>query len=177
MSRRTISPLRIGLVAALLAAAFADASARAQEPVPIPRIPDANYRSGLLTRWTPIEPHLPPDPRRSYYHNLRWTRDPEPLPKEKNCMLNGGLYGATPRWKSDCTACYSPYFRGAPGENTIKPGQVVNRPFRVVENFVHPFKPVGMYYQNGCYSPVYDLDPFVPGPGPFPYPVFPNWLF
>jgi hypothetical protein len=30
-----------------------------------------------------------------------------------------------------------------------------------------------MYYDQGSYVPIYDLDPIVPGPGPYPVP----WYF
>jgi hypothetical protein len=41
--------------------------------------------------------------------------------------------------------------------------------------FLQPFRPIGYYYDQGSYVPLYDLDPIVPGPGPVPY-VWPFYL-
>ena len=136
-------------------------------PTPTPAIPDQNQRSGLITRSTPIVPNLPYDKRRDQYFNTRWANSP--VMKYPNYPCTSGLYGL--RWGTPCTACFSPYFTGSPGTSTIGPDCARPR-FRVLTNFVHPFKPVCHYYANGCYVPVYDLDPTVPGPGPFPIGVF-----
>lgn len=141
------------------------AAARAQVPQPV--VPDINQRSGLRTRMVPIIPHLPPDPDRDVYANTRWPARHEKQPDHMNSPLNGGFYGRP--WKSSCTACFTPYFIGSPGKSTLGP-DCMPSDHRLISNFLHPFRPVDMYYAGGCYVPVYDLDPFVPGPGPFPFP-------
>lgn len=140
-------------------------SARAQEPTPVVR--DLDQRSGLITRHVPITPNLPPDPDRDRWYVTRWGDDHE-HGSHPNTIKNSGLYGR--KWKSGCTACYSPYFAGSPGRSTLT--HTCGQHFRLVTNFVHPFRPVCTYYAGGCYVPVYDLDPLVPGPGPFPYKNF-----
>jgi len=138
-----------------------------------PRIPDVRKRSGLFTRQTPIEPKLPVDSKRDIYLGTRW----EPRHRWRqgrwiNSFLDGGLYGR--KLTTKCTACLQPFFKGAPGNNTLCPDcEPPNRYHRWFSNFVQPFRPVDEYYAGGCYVPVYDLDPFVPGPGPFPWSYFP----
>lgn len=152
-------------LAATTLAVFSLMAAVAQAQIPQPVVPDINQRSGLRTRMMPIIPHLPPDPDRDIYANTRWAEPHES--SHINCQCNGGLYGR--KWKNSCTACYSPYFIGSPGKSTLSPPcEPPNH--RVFTNFVHPFRPVDIYYAGGCFSPVYDLDPWVPGPGPFPFP-------
>ena len=77
--------------------------------------------------------------------------------------------------KANCTASIYPYFYGSPGKSTINSDCYPwHRSLRVFQSFVKPFKPVGMYYDQGSYVPVYDLNPLVPGPGPYPYPWYCN---
>ena len=138
--------------------------------LPQPLIPDLQRRSGLVSRFIPITPNLPPDGRRDQWYDTRWG-DPPNIRKHKNLYFNGGLYGL--RWKAECTASIAPYFYGAPGQSTLGPDCIPShRIGRLARNLVHPFKPVGMYYDQGAYVPLYDLDPFVPGPGAWPWPFF-----
>jgi hypothetical protein len=164
MPRPLVHLIRLGLGAAALLGA---ATARAQ--VPLPRVPDIHQRSGLLSRFVPIEPHLPPDDDRDNFYGTRWGDHP---PGDRiNSRKDGGLYGRT--YKSRCTSCYYPYFHGSPGQNATNPDcEPCPRGLRLVTNLVHPFRPVCHYYAGGCYVPIYDLDPLVPGPGPFPWPHF-----
>ena len=165
MPRRLIRLIRLGLGAAILMGA---GTARAQ--VPLPKVADLHQRSGLISRHIPIVPHLPHDEDRDDYYGTRWGDDP-PSDRHINSHKDGGLYGRTT--KSRCTSCFYPYFRGSPGATPDCPEcQPCPRVFRAVTNIVHPFRPVCHYYSGGCYVPVYDLDPFVPGPGPFPWPHF-----
>lgn len=160
MSRRTrFAILALGILTMGLA------RANAQEPAPVVR--DVTQRSGLITRHIPITPNLPPDADRDRWYVTRWGDDNESH-DGVNSFKNGGLYGR--QWKNGCTACYSPYFAGSPGQNTMTHTCKVNN--RLLTNFVHPFRPVCSYYAGGCYVPVYDLDPAVPGPGPFPFKYF-----
>jgi hypothetical protein len=155
------------VAAASLVVALAGTSARAQ--LPQPREPDIKKRSGLLTRFIPIEPHLPPDPYRDTFWDTRFGDQPTPpLP---NCIKGGGLYGFF--WRAKCTASIYPYFYGSPGENSLGPEcRRCWKPLRYAQGLVHPFRPVGMYYDQGSYVPIHDLDPFVPGPGPYPFPWY-----
>ena len=142
--------------------------ARAQEPQP--HIPDTVKRSGLIQRFVPIEPRLPNDPRRDNWYDTRWGDSPN-LRKHPNFYTNGGLYGLP--WKADHTLSIYPYFYGSPGPGTLREESRPVRPFlRVGSALVHPFKPVGTYYDQGSYVPIYDLDPIVPGPGPQIWPFF-----
>ncbi len=156
-------PRRLALAAFAVVALMGEA-AKAQ--VPAPMVPDINERSGLRTRMSPIIPNLPPDPVRDIYQNYRWADWDET--NHPNSPFNGGLYGR--KWKSGCTACYTPYFMGSTGKSTLRPDCLTNHP--ILTSFFHQFKPVDMYYNGGCFSPVYDLDAFVPGPGPYPFPRF-----
>ncbi len=166
-SRRRWWGLALALTLGLASLVAPATPARAQGVQPI--FPNVNQRSGLLTRYTPeIRSNLPPDPDRDqFYLGRRWG---EPSPKHPNLFCNSGLYGL--QYKNQCTACYSPYFSGSPG-GTTAPGCCEPVRFRVLSNFVHPWRPVGGYYSGGCAVPIYDLDPFVPGPGRFPFP----WLY
>lgn len=161
MPARIPSALTLSLVAACLTAGVA----RAQEPSPV--IPSAEARSGLFTRHVPIIPRLPHDPKRDIWENGRWADEHESTYINSPC--NGGLYGRC-KWPGTCTACFSPYFRGSPGASTLNAPTCPPPHSRLIGNFVHPFKPVSYYYNGGCYVPIYDLDPQVPGPGPFPWP-------
>ncbi len=141
--------------------------------IPQPSVSDINQRSGLVQRFIPIEPHLPPDRQRDTWYNTRWG-DPPNRRHFINSIKNGGLYGL--HWRATCTQSNYPYFFGSPGENTLRPECRRGRPaFRWIENWVHPFRPVGEYYDQGSYVPIYDLDPLVPGPGPFPWPFYFNY--
>jgi hypothetical protein len=133
--------------------------------------PDINNRSGLLQRFELPESFQPYDPNRVKYDNTRWARWLRVNYNHPNNWCRGGLYGLP--WKGACTASYYPFFQGSPGQSTLQPDcQPKHRAWRIVENFVHPFRPVGTYYNLGSYVPIYDLDPFVPGPGPFPWPWY-----
>lgn len=175
MFRRSIV-MAVWRGAAVVAALFGVvASATAQESDSgaidlqrLPRLPHAQQRSGFLSRWIPIEPSLPPDPDRDQYYNMRWAD--QPGIKHANSCKTGGMYGFL--WKGGCTACYPPNFHGSAGQHTLGPQCQRQGARRWIRNFVHPWEPVGTYYAGGCYSPIYDLDPLVTGPGPFPFPWF-----
>jgi hypothetical protein len=138
--------------------------------VPQPHISDLVERSGLVSRFTKIEPTLPPDKRRDNWYHTRWGDRPHG--HRPNSVKEGGLYGHPLR--ANCTASIHPYFYGSPGQSTINCDCYPwHRSLRVIQSLVKPFKPVGMYYDQGSYVPIHDLDPLVPGPGPYPYP----WYF
>ncbi len=137
--------------------------------IPQPHIPEIRQRSGLLDRFDPIEPHLPHDKDRDNFYTTRWG-DKDEVHRPNN-IRNGGLYGRF--WKADCTACVYPFFIGSPGKSTLHPDcKRGHFSSRLVRNVLHPFKPVGHYYAGGCYVPIYDLDPLVPGVGPYPGGLF-----
>ena len=168
MRSPALSRVATGLCALGTALVLLTTTAQAQVPQPI--VPDPMERSGLLSRFIAINPTLPRDPRRDVFYDTRWADYPQVEP-HVNCYKHNGLYGL--KWAGDCTACNYPNFQGSPGQSTIGPGCIPRHPLsRWVQNFVHPFKPVGMYYNGGCYVPIYDLDPLVTGPGPFPWPHF-----
>ena len=137
---------------------------RAQDPLPL--VPTPARRSGLITRQMPIVPHLPHDQDRDDFFQTR-RGDSPPDFSHPNCMLTSGLYGLP--LKQDCTLSFRPYFWGSPG-GTYGP-QCEKVRCRVFGNFVHLWRPVYSYYAGGSYAPVYDLDPLVAGPGPFPFPL------
>lgn len=158
----------IGPSAACVALLWSAAPAFAQ--IPQPRVTEIEKRSGLLQRFDQIEPNLPPDPRRDNWYDTRWG-DPPNRRKHINCYKNGGLYGL--RWRDPATKSFYPYFFGSPGPGTLKErDHRAPRSLRWIGNFVHPFRPVGHYYDQGSAVPIYDLDPWVPGPGPFPFPWY-----
>jgi hypothetical protein len=167
--RRNVSTLVLALVLAATATA-----ARAQ--IPEPTLPDLNQRSGLIGRIVPIEPRLPPDPRRDQWYDTRWG-DPPNLRRHWNWYPNGGMYGLP--WRANDTQSFTPYFFGSPGRSTLTEDSKPPHPaFRLSRMVFHPFKPVGGYYDQGSYVPIYDLDPLVPGPGPWPWPWYrrlTNW--
>jgi hypothetical protein len=172
--RRNISILgryRAGTIA--LALLTLSGAARAQLPAPI--ITETPERSGLIRRSVAIEPKLPPDPKRDSWYHTRWGDSPNRRP-HPNSFKNGGLYGLP--WQAKETASIYPYFYGSPGPNTMTEN---SKPYhallRLPRNLLHPFKPVGMYYDQGSYVPIYDLDPLVPGPGAWPWPHLwsPTW--
>jgi hypothetical protein len=166
-ARATASGL--GLVA-LMAASLAGTAAKAQTPPP--RVPDLHERSGLLMRFVDVPGRLPPDPLRDNFYGTRYA-DRGPV-KHLDGIKDQGLYGMG--WKARCTQSVYPFFYGNPGASTVGPEcRPGHRSLRYLQGLVHPFKPVGMYYQEGTYVPIYDLDPNVPGPGPFPYPFYFNW--
>ncbi len=155
------------------ALAEADAAIREEEEGrTFPAVADYRQRSGLITRYTPLQSSLPVDRDRNLWLGNRYEpRKPHRRGKHVNSWKDGGLYGLP--LPAACTRCVSPYFRGTPGASTVTPK--CKRPTflgRLIGNFVHPFKPVDSYYDGGCYVPIYDLDPVVPGPGPFPFPFF-----
>lgn len=157
------------LAAALLATIAAPAAAaRAQWTSPRAAVPDVRERSGLYTRIVPIQPTLPVDKDRDLWYDTEWQpRHPHNWGRWWNSWKDGGLYGKPLTAK--CTAVRLPFFRGTPGDSTLTADC---RPYGWLgrwANFVHPMKPVGMYYANGAYVPIYDLDPVVNGPGPWPY--------
>jgi hypothetical protein len=166
-SRQLGRPILTALGALVATLTLAGVPARAQVPQPI--IPDTAQRSGLIGRFVPINPFLPPDPRRDLWYDTRWgDRSHGHRP---NSIKEGGMYGHPLR--AHCTASVYPYFYGAPGENTIGPECCPWHPsLRVFQSFIKPFKPVGMYYDQGSYVPIMDLDPLVSGPGPYPIPWF-----
>jgi len=140
-------------------------------PPALPIIPDQNQRSGLVTRSVPIVSHLPMDKDRDQFYDTRWNDKwvTSPTPRWPNNPLTSGLYGL--RLPNDCTSCYSPYFQGSPGKSTNGPN-CGRMKFRLINGFVHPFQPICHYYAGGCYVPVYNLDPTVPGVNAFPFGGF-----
>ncbi|AGA25109.1 hypothetical protein [Singulisphaera acidiphila] len=162
---------RMGLSAlAVLGAVLVLPGMPAFGQIPQPIIPDIVERSGLISRFDRIEPSLPPDPRRDTWYHTRWGDRPHG--HRPNSIKEGGLYGHP--MKANCTASIYPYFHGSPGKSSINCDCYPwPRPLRVFQSFAKPFKPVGMYYDQGSYVPIHDLDPIVPGPGPYPFP----WYF
>jgi hypothetical protein len=157
---------------ALLAVIAPVSPARAQ--VPQPFYPTVEQRSGLVGRFIPIEPHLPPDQYRDKFYDTRWTDHRDLNINHPNWFRSGGLYGR--RWPSYCTASFAPYFFGSPGESTVGPGcKPWPRYLKGPQTLVHPFRPVCYYYDQGSYVPIYDLDPLAPGPGRVPN-LFPFYL-
>jgi hypothetical protein len=166
-SRGRAARLLAGALGLVVAGMIPQAS-RAQ--IPQPTVPDLYTRSGLVSRYIPIEPGLPPDPRRDHWYDTRWG-DPPNLRKHPNFYQNGGLYGLP--WRAAYTRSYYPFFFGSPGQNTLPADFVPQHPvMRTGSALVHPYKPVGMYYDQGSYVPVYDFDPIVPGPGSWPWRFF-----
>jgi hypothetical protein len=155
---------------------LAGATARAQPPQPF--IQDTTERSGLLMRFAGTEEVLPHDPHRDNFYNTRYddhTWGQHPVVKHPNWVLSQGLYGLG--WKTNHTESVYPYFYGMPGQSTVDSRSLHGwRPLRFLDNLAHPWRPVGMYYSMGSYVPIYDLDPLVPGPGPYPIPFYFNWL-
>ena len=146
--------------------------ARAQ--VPQPFFPTVEQRSGLVTRFVPIEPWLPHDKYRDTFYDTRWTDHPDTHPTHPNTVCDGGLYGR--RWPGYCTASFAPYFFGSPGQSTVGPNcKPWPRVLKLPQTLLHPFRPVCYYYDQGTYVPIYDLDPAAPGPGRVPN-IFPFYL-
>lgn len=163
--------------AALVILGMAAGTSAARAQVPVPTVPDAKQRSGLITRFMPVPRVLPEDNRRDKFDGVRYLNDPWGQTPYRNCYKDGGLYGKP--WPADCTTSTYPYFHGAPGQSTNGPGCMPYRTHlgRAAGNFVHPFRPVCYYYDRGSCVPIYDLDPWVPGPGPFPWPFLKSqWL-
>lgn len=132
------------------------------------KIPNMDQRSGLLGRYAPVNTTLPHDPDRDDFYDTRygpWD------PNHPNRWGTGGIYGQ--RWKAEHTRSVAPYFPGKVGQSTINANSKPPK-HRLISNYLFPWRPVGMYYESGSYVPVYDLDPNVVGPGPFPYPHFWN---
>ena len=140
-----------------------------------PNIPITAERSGLIGRYVPyMKTNMPPDKYRDNFYGTRYGDFP--TSGHYNRCRGGGLLGLA--LDPGCTKCANPYFPGAPGQPSGDPEHCQpwarNSFTRVVQGFTHPFKPVGHYYQNGCYVPVYDLDPLIPGPGPDLWPFYIN---
>lgn len=169
---RSLGPIRLAGVLLTLAVLGAPEPALAQ--LPAPRLANPQERSGLMTRYTPVLPRLPVDADRDSYLGTRYQDEQDDSPlllHPYNSCRNGGMYGK--KLCDACTAAVYPYFHGSPG-GRIGPECKGHDPVtgRWFTNIVHPFKPVGMYYDRGVYVPIYDLDWFVPGPGPFPWSHF-----
>jgi hypothetical protein len=165
MTRRSARPIQALALALAGLAAFAP-RAQAQRPAP-PVVPDLPYeyqRSGLMSRWAPPRTVLPHDKDRDhFYYGKKWQDFPTTKP---NFPLSSGLYGLS--YTDACTKSYAPYFFGYPGGDNSAPCCEPVR-FRLLGNFVHPWRPVGGYYSGGSAVPIYDLDPIAPGPGLFPW--------
>ena len=164
-----------GLAALILSAGLADAVVHAQDDAPPPLVPDINQRSGLLMRFADVPGRVPPDKYRDNFYSTRYAD--HGAVNQAHLRINPktqGLYGLG--WKGSDTESVYPFFYGNPGSSTIteysKPWP---RPLRVFQSMTHPYKPVGMYYANGSYVPIYDVDSVVPGPGPYPFPFYFNW--
>jgi hypothetical protein len=157
---------------------FVLAGATAQAQPPQPFVPNITERSGLMMRFAAADEVLPHDPHRDNFYGTRYddhTWGQHPIVKRPNWLLSQGLYGLG--WKVNDTQSVYPYFYGNPGQSTVDASSRHGwRPLRFLDNWSHPWKPVGMYYQMGSYVPIYDLDPLVPGPGPYPIPFYFNWL-
>jgi hypothetical protein len=147
----------------------------AQGQIPEPRVPDPVQRSGLISRYSTVVPHLPPDDDRDAFQGTRYADEQDDatcLIHPYNSWRNGGMYGYP--LCPDCSAAVYPYFVGSPGRNSITADCRSHHPAlrRWVGNAINPWKPVGMYYDRGVYTPIYDFDYTVPGPGPFPWSHF-----
>ena len=146
-------------------------SAQAQEP----HIQNVAERSGLISRSLPMmQTNLPHDPDRDNFYGTRYGDFA--IQGRYNGIRGGGMYGSV--IPTTCTTCHTPFFRGAPGRSTAfcpNCQPKYKHPLgQVAQGLFHPFRPVGRYYQNGCYVPIYDLDPLVPGPGPDLWPFYHN---
>jgi hypothetical protein len=145
-------------------------SATAQPPVP--QVPELSERSGLVQRFAGTPKFLPHDPRRDNFYLTRYGENG--TISHVNWFRSQGLYGLG--FKSPDTQSIYPFWYGVPGQNTIdSSSKPWPRPLRFFQGLIHPWRPVGMYYQMGSYCPIYDLDPIAPGPGPYPYPFYFNF--
>jgi hypothetical protein len=158
--------------AALAVAIFTMLGARAAGQEPRALVEPAERRSGLFTRHQPmIAPRLPVDEDRDVSYGTHWQdrKQVHGFLHPNNSWLDGGMYGR--KLRADCVQSHYPFFLGAPGRSTIDCEECAppNKYWRYVRNAVHPMRPVGSYYSGGSYVPIYDLDYFVPGPGPFPW--------
>jgi hypothetical protein len=160
---------RLTIELAIVILTMAGRQAIAQEPRAL--VEPAERRSGLFTRHQPILPRLPVDKDRDVYYGTHWQdrNQKRGLFHPQNSWLDGGMYGL--KLKADCVEAHNPYFIGAPGQSTIdcEDCRPPHKLSRYITSFVHPQKPVGMYYAGGSYVPIYDFDYFCPGPGPFPW--------
>jgi hypothetical protein len=162
---------RVGTMLGLLSGLILGTIQTASAQVPQPYVADVRERSGLMTRSAPILPRLPVDADRDVFHDTRWRDRNDPVREHRNSFKDGGMYGY--RLPADCTESRYPFFRGAPGRSTLSPDCTPPHKFgRFFSALTHPYKPVGYYYSRGSYVPIYDLDPLVPGPGPYPWSVF-----
>jgi hypothetical protein len=151
---------------------YALLSATASAQPLVPQLPEMSERSGLVQRFAGTPNFLPHDPRRDNFYLTRYG-DNGTL-SHVNWFRSQGLYGLG--WKTPDTQSIYPFWYGSPGQNTISSSSKPwPRPLRFFQGLVHPWRPVGMYYQMGTYVPVYDLDPIAPGPGPYPYPFYFNF--
>jgi hypothetical protein len=162
-------PAFVGLALLALGAVV---PARAQ--IPQPNYSTVEERSGLLSRFVPMQPWLPHDKYRDTFYETNWRDCPDNTPNHPNRIKDGGLYGR--RWPGYNTASIYPFFFGSPGQSTINQGSKPwHRALRLPQTLLQPFRPVCYYYDQGSYVPMYDLDPLVPGPGANPY-FFPFYL-
>ncbi len=132
---------------------------------------------GLASRYMPVQPRLPVDPRRDAFEGSRYASEFDDghhvYIHPYDSWRNGGLYGR--RMPENDVAAVAPYFQGR-GGSTINDKTQAHNPYvrRWITNLFYPYKPVGMYYDRGVYAPIYDMDYFAPGPGPFPWGHFLN---
>lgn len=152
----------VGLSLGLLALAQ---PSLAQSESPRPPRPAGPQLDGYSSRFIPPRTVLPPDRNRDhFYYGKRWG---DRAPRFPNWICTSGLYGLP--LPGGCTVSFAPYFQGTPG-GSMAGKQCEPVSFRYLNNFLHPWRPVGGYYAGGSAVPIYDLDPLVPGPGPFPFP-------
>ena len=161
------------LALAGLALLVVSAAVPARAQVPQPSYPAVEQRSGLLSRFVPIQPWLPPDKYRDTFYDTRYDDHPDTHPNHPNTIKGGGLFGRL--WPGYNTASLYPFFYGSPGSTLNAESRPWPRALKLPQTFCQPFRPVCYYYDQGSYVPMYDLDPLVPGPGPNPY-LFPFYL-
>ena len=132
-------------------------------------------RSGLIGRFIPrMDTNMPPDRHRDFFFLTRYGDFYTSGKYDR--WRGGGLYGLA--LDPGCTTCSFPQFTGAPGQPTMNapgcnPGSKVL--FATLgQKIVHPFRPIGHYYYQGCWVPMYDLRPLVPGPGRDLWPWYIN---
>jgi hypothetical protein len=146
----------------------------AEAQVAEPNYPTIDERSGLLSRFVPMQPWLPHDKFRDTFYDTNWRDCPDLTPNHPNRIKDSGLYGR--RWPAYNSASIFPFFYGSPGQSTINEGsRPWHRALKLPQTLLHPFRPICYYYDQGSYVPIYDLAPLVPGPGANPY-FFPFYL-
>lgn len=115
MQPRSFRPLRhAGLSAMTLLLAALSAQAQVDYA---PRVPDIHERNGHFTRLEPFARPLPHDPYRDTFYGTKY--DDRPDGRRPNDWIHGGLYGQY--FEPTPARSYRPYFRGAPGVDTITP--------------------------------------------------------